>query len=105
MQAHIQARFTEQQGRALWHSMFAEVNGQGLTAPSWTWTLVKLAILFPLLGVTLALSWSQSSFWVLGAAAQLPPVRAYSTPRAAICCGYCATLAAITPERTSSTGV
>jgi fatty acid desaturase len=67
MHVHIQPRFTGQQGRALWNSMFAEVNGRRLMAPALLRTLAKLAGLVALLIAALALSWSQGSFWVVGA--------------------------------------
>src|SRR5438552_7795436 len=65
MQAHIQPRFTEHQGRALWRSMRDDVHGQRLSLPSSVRTMVKLGALFLLLGAAVALSWSQRSFWSL----------------------------------------
>ena len=67
MQAYIQPKLTKQEGRTLWRSMLADVNGQQLVVPSSVRTLLILGLLFLLLGVALALSWSQSSRWALGA--------------------------------------
>jgi fatty acid desaturase len=68
MQAYIQPKFTEHEGRALSRSMRADVNGQRLMEPSFIRTLFKLLVLFLLLSVALALSWWGSSFWVLATA-------------------------------------
>ena len=67
MQAYLEPRFTEEEGRALWRSMHADVNGQRLMRPSAACMLLKLSMLLLLFGAALALSWSQRSFWAFGA--------------------------------------
>jgi fatty acid desaturase len=68
MQTYIQPRLTEQEGSALWRAMHTDVDRQRLTSPSLRRTLLKLGALFTLLGATLALGWSPSAWWLLGAA-------------------------------------
>lgn len=68
MQTYVQAKYSEQEGRALWLAMLADLRAQQLMAPSLPRTLIKLAVLLLLLCGTLALSWAQGSFWTLCAA-------------------------------------
>lgn len=67
MQAYLQPKLTEQEGRVLWRSMLADVNAQQLRAPSSAAALFKLGGLFVLLSVALALSWAPDSLWIQGA--------------------------------------
>ena len=68
MQTYAEARLTHQEGRALWFSMFHDVNRQQLMAPSFPGTLLKLGMLFALLGAALWLSWFETSWLGLGIA-------------------------------------
>lgn len=68
MQAYVQPRLTKQEGRTLWRAMLADVSGQQLLVPSSVRTIFKLGLFMVLLGAALAMSWSQSSRWVVGAA-------------------------------------
>ena len=66
MQTYVEPKLTDQEGHTLWLSMLDDVKEQQLMAPSVARTLVKLGILFVLLGPALALSWFQNSWWGLG---------------------------------------
>jgi fatty acid desaturase len=61
-QAYAEARLSDDQGRLLWQSLFHDVTGQRLMAPSVARTLFKLAILFVLLAAALGLSWCAASW-------------------------------------------
>ena len=61
-QTYAEARLSDHEGRALWLSMFRDVKGQRLMAPSLTGTLLKLGILFVLLAAALCLSWYAASW-------------------------------------------
>jgi fatty acid desaturase len=68
MQTYAEAKFTAQEGRALWLAMLRDVKRQQLMAASCPRALLKLGILFALLGTALWLSWFQSSWLGLGIA-------------------------------------
>jgi fatty acid desaturase len=53
----VEARLSDDDGRALWLSLFREVRGQRLLAPSFARTLFKLIALSVLLAAVLGLSW------------------------------------------------
>lgn len=64
-QTYIEATLSDQEGRALWLSLFDDVKGQQLNAPSLPRTLAKLALLLPLFGGALWLSWVATSWLAL----------------------------------------
>lgn len=68
MQVRIQPRFTQQEAGIVWHAMLDEVNSVKLMYSRLSATLLKLGLLLTLLGAALAVSWSQTSTWTLGAA-------------------------------------
>lgn len=68
MHTYAEAKFTDQEGRALWLSMFHDVKRQHLMAPSFPRTLPKLGMLLALLGAALWLAWFERSWLGLGAA-------------------------------------
>jgi len=61
-QAYAEARLSDREGRALWLSMFHDVRGQRLMAPSLPRTLLRLGVLFVLLTAALWLSWFSPSW-------------------------------------------
>src|SRR5689334_4677664 len=61
-QTYAEARLSDLEGRALWLSMYRDVRAERLMAPSLTWTLLKLVILFILLVTALGLSWCAASW-------------------------------------------
>src|SRR6185436_8587926 len=67
MQGYAQATLDKQEGSALWRAMHEEVRGRRLMTPSPGTVLLKLAILLPLLGAALALSWLGASWLELAA--------------------------------------
>ena len=67
MQTYAEAKFSDQEGRALWLAMFDDVQSRQLTAPAFARTLVKLTMLFVLLGAALWLAWFGSSWLELAA--------------------------------------
>lgn len=64
MQTYIEPALSQEEGRALWRAMSDEVNAKRLMAPATGRALVKLAVLFPLLGATLAAAWMPGALWV-----------------------------------------
>jgi fatty acid desaturase len=68
MQTYAHAKLTDQQGRALWLAMLDDVKRERLMAPSFSRTLLKLAMFFVLLGGALWLAWFQSSWPALAVA-------------------------------------
>ena len=68
MQTYAEAKFTDQEGRALWLAMFDDVKSRQLMAPAFARTLVKLGTLFVLLGAGLWLAWFGNSWLELGIA-------------------------------------
>ena len=62
MQGYAEATLTDQEGRALWLSMFHEVRAQRLMAPSLPGACVKLVLLAVLLAAALWLSWFETSW-------------------------------------------
>ncbi len=66
MQRYAEATLSDQQGRALWRSMFDDVKGQRLFAPAGARTLLRLLLLSVLLGAALGLSWFGASWLELG---------------------------------------
>jgi fatty acid desaturase len=67
MQEYAEAKLSDREGRALWLAMFREVRAQRLMAPSLRRTLLKLAVLFPLLAIALGLAWFGPA-WAVAAA-------------------------------------
>jgi fatty acid desaturase len=61
-QAWAEARLTDREGRALWLSLYRDVSGQHLMAPSLTRTLLKLGVLAVALAAALWLSWFAASW-------------------------------------------
>jgi fatty acid desaturase len=67
-QTYVEATLSDQEGRALWLSLFDDVKDQQLNAPSLPRTLAKLALLLPLFAAALWLSWVVISWLALGIA-------------------------------------
>ena len=65
MQAYIEPRFTEQEGRALWKMMLEEVKDSNLIAPSFTHSFLRLFSFCLMLSVSLYFSWTMSSILFL----------------------------------------
>ncbi len=68
MQTYAKARLSHQEGRSLWLNLLHEVRLQCLAESSPWGTLVKLASLCALFAVALWVSWSQTSWLLLGPA-------------------------------------
>lgn len=66
MQTYVEATLSDQEGRALWLSLFDDVKSQQLNAPSLSRTLTKFALLLPLFAGALWLCWLATSWLVLG---------------------------------------
>ena len=67
MQTCVEAKFTDQEGRALWLAMFRDVKSRELMASAFARTLAKLGMLFVLLGAALWLAWFGASWLELAA--------------------------------------
>ena len=61
-QIYAEAKLSDDESRTLWQSMFRDVAGRHLMAPSPLRTLLKLAVLFVLLAAALGLGWCAPSW-------------------------------------------
>lgn len=62
MQTYVEATLSDQEGRALWRSMFHDVTGQQLMVPARLRTLAKFTLLWALFAGALWLSWVETSW-------------------------------------------
>lgn len=61
-QVYVEAKLSDPEGRALWQSLHRNVRDQGLLAPAFAETLLRLGTLLVLLAATLWLSWFAGSW-------------------------------------------